>query len=419
MVKLTTDLLKHSLPAKGQRLELRDDDEPGLIFRVTDSGNRSWSVRYRSAAGEQRRKKLGPYPAVSLSSARDAARRLKGAVASGIDVVQQERSARTAAANARLNTIKALGEAYFADAAIGLHRPNAEPKRISTLTEERRIFDRLIVPEMGTTPIAEPRRASVQAFVSKVSKKSASNGRQVRNVLRQIYSYAVWKDLVENNPAQGIAVVASAPRKRVLTDDEMKMLWQAWSQPQDFQGLQLSPEMGLALRLALVALVRGQEIVGARKDEIDKRARTWLIPASRMKGKRPHLVPLSGLAMEIIDQALALSGGSEFLFPSPRGAGEDVPMDRGAFSRAMSRVCSVLSIENATPHDFRRTGATNITSERIGMPRFIVSQILAHATDTGGAAAVTGMHYDLNDYLPEKRKALDAWDELLRRIVSS
>lgn len=418
MVKLTTDLLKHSMPEKGKRLELRDDDEPGLIFRVTDTGERSWSVRYRSAAGEQRRKRLGPYPSVSLSSARDAARRLKGAVASGIDIVEQERLAKAAAVGARLNTIKALGEQYFADAARGLHRPNATPKRISTLTEERRIFDKLIVPEMGKTPITEPRRASVQTFVSKVSKKSASNGRQVRNVLRQIYSYAVWKDLVENNPAQGIAVVSSKPRERVLTDDELKVLWQAWSKPQDFQGLQLSPEMGLALRLAAVALVRGQEIVGARKAELDLKARTWLIPASRMKGKRPHLVPLSPLAIEIVEQALALSGESVFVFPSPRGAGEDVPMDRSAFTRAMSRVCAILEIEKATPHDFRRTGATNITSERIGMSRFIVSQILAHATDTGGAAAVTGMHYDLNDYLPEKRKALDAWAALLALIIS-
>jgi integrase len=179
----------------------------------------------------------------------------------------------------------------------------------------------------------------------------------------------------------------------------------------------LSPEMGLALQFAAVALRRGREVVGARKDEFDMPAKTWLIPRSRMKGKRPHLVPLSPLAIDILSQASALSGDSEFVFPSPRGAGADVPMDRGAFIRAMSRVCAELEIENATPHDFRRTGATCITSERIGIARFIVSQVLAHSTDTGGAAAVTGTHYDLNDYLPDKRRALDAWAALLGKIV--
>ena len=84
----------------------------------------------------------------------------------------------------------------------------------------------------------------------------------------------------------------------------------------------------------------------------------------------------------------------------------------------MNRIVVALGMPSATPHDLRRTGSTIITSERIGLPRFIVSQILAHAGDTGGAAAVTGMHYDLNDYLREKRAALHAWGHLLSTIVN-
>lgn len=44
--------------------------------------------------------------------------------------------------------------------------------------------------------------------------------------------------------------------------------------------------------------------------------------------------------------------------------------------------------------------------------------MIAHAADTGGAAAVTGQHYDVNDYLREKRRALDAWASLLNTIVT-
>ena len=65
-----------------------------------------------------------------------------------------------------------------------------------------------------------------------------------------------------------------------------------------------------------------------------------------------------------------------------------------------------------------KIGAINLTSERVGIPRFIVSQVIAHAGDTGGAAAVTGRHYDRNDYLSDKRRALDAWASLLSEIVS-
>ncbi len=68
------------------------------------------------------------------------------------------------------------------------------------------------------------------------------------------------------------------------------------------------------------------------------------------------------------------------------------------------------------PHDLRRTGATNLTGEELGFSRFIVSQVLNHSSDTGNGAAVTSV-YDRNEYLPEKRRALDAWALQLLQIV--
>jgi integrase len=106
---------------------------------------------------------------------------------------------------------------------------------------------------------------------------------------------------------------------------------------------------------------------------------------------------------------------SGFAFPS---RSTDGPITRHAFTRAMKRMTNVLGIPDATPHDFRRTGATNITSERIGIPRFIVSRVLNQISDTGGAATVTGV-YDRNEYLPEKRRALNGWSDLLQEIFST
>ncbi len=67
-----------------------------------------------------------------------------------------------------------------------------------------------------------------------------------------------------------------------------------------------------------------------------------------------------------------------------------------------------LDLGDIRPHDLRRTGATNLTGEHLSFARFTVSKVLNHASDTGGAAAVTGI-YDQNEYLPEKRRALDSW----------
>lgn len=405
------------MPEDGKdRLELRDNDEPGLLFRVTKSGARSWSIRYLNAAGEHRRKTIGPFPSVGLAKARELARKIKGEVASKVDVVGVEKQTKVEAQRRRMNRLSGLADAYFADAALGLHRASAKPKRKSTMDEEKRIYERLVKPKFGDTPVADITRREVTDFVSKQTRVAKSTGRHCRNLLRQLLAYAVHKELIDHNPAHSIAVANSEPRERMLSDDELQSIWKACARPGRVEGLAMTEEMGLALRMALVTLQRGSEVVGMRWEEIDREARIWIIPAARMKGKRPHLVPLSDLAMSLLDEADELIGGKEYVFQSPRN-GEQFAMDRRAFTRAMKRIVTALKIPRATPHDFRRAGASNLTSERIGVPRFVVSQVIAHAGDTGGAAAVTGLHYDLNDYLSEKRRALDAWANLLHAIV--
>jgi integrase len=85
-------------------------------------------------------------------------------------------------------------------------------------------------------------------------------------------------------------------------------------------------------------------------------------------------------------------------------------------TRAFARLRDPLDLGDARPHDFRRTGATNLTGERLGFPRFTVSKVLNHASDTGNSATVTSV-YDRNEHLPEKRRALDAWAMRLLEIV--
>lgn len=421
MVKLTNDMLKNAIPEKGKRLELRDDQEPGLIFRVTENGVRSWSIRYRNAGGEHRRKAIGPYPSISLAKARELARKVKGTVAEGSDIVATERLNKAAEVLKRLNTVEGLAEAYFTDAELGTHRFNAKPKRPGTIAEEKRIYSKLVKPKFGKSAVADITRAEIQAFVSKQAKGAISNGRHCRNIIRQLMSYAVRNSLIDVNPAHDIAVVMPEARERVLTDAELRTFWKACVRPQGVKDLALSIEMGIALRMAAVTLQRGGEIVGMKWSEIDRGASAWLIPAGRMKGKKAHLVPLSDMALGLLDEVSEETegNGSEYVFPSPRSPKDvDTHLDRRAFSRAMNRIVTAAKIDHATPHDLRRTGATNLTSERVGIPRFIVSQVLAHAGDTGGSAAVTGKHYDMNDYLPEKRRALDAWATLLKAILT-
>lgn len=413
MATFNDAMVKALKPIEGKRQEVPDPKTPGLTIRVTSTGVKSWAFRYRNATNRQCRVTLGRYPMISLAYARLKAKLLVGEVASDKDPVAERRREKARLAAEALRTVDGLASAYFDAAAMGLHRRNAQPKRESTLSSEHRLFERLVKPVLGPIPVSDLTKADIQAFVSKQSRHAPSNGRHCRNIIRQLLSYAVRRELVPMNVALDIQVSAAVSRDRVLIDDELRSFWQACEKPSEVEGLQLSIEMGIALRLACVTLQRGGEVCGMHTGEIDLNTKLWTIPASRMKTKRIHVVPLSDEAMNLIKYAIALNGEG-YLFPSPRD--KDKHIDRRAFTRAMSRICDAMGIERATPHDLRRTGATNLTSESIGIPRFIVSQVLGHSGDTGGGAAITGI-YDRNDYLKEKRRALDAWASKLIEIV--
>lgn len=388
---------------------------PGLALRISPKGSKKWTLRYRTRLGEQRRISIGPYPILSLATARSEAVKRLGEAATGGDPAKELRLAKAQATARKLLTVSHLIENYLIDAAKGRHRSNAKPKRTSTIDMDRYHFDRFIRPRFGNLPIADLSRSDVQRFLDDLGEKTPATARQCRNVLRQAYNYGVRREIAIKNPAQMADLPAEHSRERVLNDDEVQLIWNTTLNPRTTPGLHLSPGMSLAIRLAFVTLQRGGEVSGLHARELDFDAGIWTIPGERTKNHLTHVVPLSGLAVEIIGGAFALSGGdSGFAFPSPRNHRQ--PVTRRAFTRSMKRLCVTTGIDDATPHDFRRTGTTNLTGERIGVSRFIVSRILNHA-DGGGAAAVTAV-YDRNEYLVDKRKALDAWAALLAEIVS-
>ena len=427
MRRLTTIAsVEAAKPVPNRQVEYPDAKVPGLALRISPAGNKSWTLRYRTNEGEQRRLTLGRYPSVSLSKARELAHKAVGRVADGVDPAKEKRSIKAAAQTKKLSTIAALIESYFEDAARGRHKPNSRPKRTSTLNMERDYFERVIKPRFGSLPVVDLTRHELQRFLDDIGRTAPASARHCRNVIRQAFNYGIRREVVEKNPAQLTDLPASRSRERVMSDDELRAIWKAANAPASVEDLTLSAGTGLAICFAMVTLQRGGEVCGLHAREIDREGKLWTIPGTRTKNHRIQVVPLSDLALDILDRAFALAltepkaaepsadKWSGFAFPS---RSSDRPITRHAFTRAMKRMTNALRIPDATPHDFRRTGATNITGERIGIPRFIVSRVLNQISDTGGAAAVTGV-YDRNEYLPEKRRALTAWSGLLQEIIS-
>lgn len=424
---LTHTMVTAAKAALGERLEIWDASTPGLCLRVTDKGAKSWVLRYRSAAGGQPRFKFGDARRMDLKAARAEAWRLKNEIAEGIEPAAAKRSAKAVEEARTVRTFGDLLDAYERDCAIGEWKPKLKRKRQQTIDYEKGLTDRHIRPALASRPLEEVTRPVVKSVLrGMIAKGIGAQTNRVQAIIRQAFNWAIAEELVGTNPAMGFAPFHhSTPRQRVWTDAELKKLWPLLKNPtglKDGEGnsVYVSRPVAIALQLCAILLARRAEIAGMRLAELNLEAGTWLIPAERMKAGKPHQVALPPHAIELIREAIKLAQGADknpppVIFPSP--ADKEVPIQPLSLTHALAKLRTCIGIDGAHIHDLRRTGSSALTSERIGVSPHIRSQVLGHGSDAGGGAAVSATFYDVNTYLPEKRRALEAWENLLLEIV--
>ena len=413
MAKTLTDAFVKAIrtPSKA-RVEYADLRCVGLAFRVTASGVRSWCFRFRDPrSGRSSRIGLGPYPAVSLSAARELAEAQRRVVAKGQNPVEIRRQERVEAPQ---KTFEALAARYMAEHADRHKRPRSA-------AEDRRNLDLHILPRWRNRRYEDLRRADLIELVEglvKDGKPTLAN--RVHALLSKIGAFAVDADLLIGNPFAGIKKRGQEKiGRRILSDDEIRLFWRNIVLPP------VSRRVGLALRLALLTGIRSGEVVGMTRAEIEhldsaERA-AWTIPASRAKNGRTHYIPLSNTARETIRSAMELIGSDEhFVFPS-RSKGDDA-VTPNALGVAMRRFSDRLKDRSAaskswraeppSPHDLRRTFATRLSS--LGISKEDRDALLNHIRSDVGSK-----HYDLYERAKEKRVALNLWAETLAGLLSA
>lgn len=426
--KLTARFCEAQKGEPGRQVALRDALVAGLEFRVSGQGRKSWSLRYRNGEGRQCRVSLGEYPATDLPKARQRARKILSGVDDGNDPARERRLSKARAAQRQIETLGDLMDDYLAACEAGTYQPRKKKMRASTLDGYRRNWRLHLEKQLGKRPVDEITRAVVKSRLRDiVAAGSPVAANRVHALIRSAFNYAlveeVAPDLVKMNPAAGFASLGQETAgKRILSDSELKTLWGALKDPTglklDGEPLRCGRAMRIALQLCALLLQRKSEIVGMRTDELRLPEALWIVPADRTKsGKAPNAVPLPPAAVELIEEALALRKDTNCMEVFPSRLRRGGPILPRSLSHALAEITEALRIEEASPHDLRRTGSTALTGERIGMTQFIRSQVLGHASDTGGGAAVSRAHYDVNSYLAEKRRALVAWVDLLLEIV--
>ena len=402
-----TDRSIAALKLKAERYEVWEDGRTGLGVRVSPAGRKSWIYMYRFE-GKARRMTLGTYPVLGLANARVKHAQAKETLEKGDDPgalhVETRRAERQA------ETVNDLVDEYL--------EKWARPRKRSA-GEDERILRKDVLPAWGMRKAKDIRRRDVILLLDGIVERGAPIGaNRTLGVIRRMFNFAVARDLLDATPVAMVKAPAKENRRdRVLSADEIRTLWHGLG------SAAMSPAIKIVLKLQLVTAQRKGEIIGAAFSELDLEEKAWTIPAARAKNGVTHKVPLSPLALGLIEEAKSLANESGWLFPSPRGDGHTNPK---AVNHALWRACMppekrpkaarysrapAIGLTNIVPHDLRRTAASGMTA--LGINRLVVSKILNHVE-----TSVTAI-YDRHGYDTEKRHALEAWAAHLEEILSS
>jgi integrase len=423
MPKLTAASVEKHKPHESDRREIPDAACPGLYLIVQPSGAKSFAMRFRNPHGRHVKLTLGRLdptgkdfpgdPVIGQPLTLVAARRLASDVhrqrALGNNVVairHRERLER-----------KAGGAKTFSQAALDfteqylkreVRRWQASARLIGIVVGDDGKLDimpRGLADRWRDRPVAEINGDDMHMIVDEVRERgvpglerrsdgpSEAMARLMFTALSRLFSWLLEKRRISINPTTGVAPPKTGKsRERVLTDDEIKKFWAACDD--------VGEPIAQCLKLLLLTGCRRDEIGKLCRSEISDDGATIVIPASRCKNKRAHLIPLPPLAREIL-QSVKTTGDQ--VFNAGRGL---------AWSRIKRQLDDAMGTTDWRLHDLRRSFATGLAG--IGIEPAHVEATLNH--QSGVKNGIAGV-YNVYAYEKEKAAALQRWSAHVTGLV--
>ena len=374
--KALTDMTIRNLTSPG-----RYADGNGLYIVVTKSGAKQW-VQRLTVNGRRRDIGLGGYSYTTLADARAKAIEMKSQARNGLDPIAIRNEAQRIVPT-------------FADAARQVHKQNAliwkNPKQraqwITTL-------ETYAFPTIGRMKVGDIRSSHIHTVLLPIWVEKHETANRVRQRMAKVFDWAKAKEYMRiENPVSGIQEsLPKIKRKRshfaaLPYTDVANFISRLQTEVQ-------SPNSRLALEFLILNATRSGELRHAVWDEIDFQARTWEIPASRMKMGLAHHIPLADRSKAILEQARDYWGHGSLIFPSALYPSK--PMSAATLNKIAKDMGYSITV-----HGFRST-FRDWASETRSYPNDVVEMALAHGNPNKTEAAYK------RGNLFEKRKELMA-----------
>jgi integrase len=380
-------------PGKSERIVF-DDVLAGWGLRLR-LGGAYWIFQYSITGNDpsgasrrmQRRITFGKYPAIGVPAARAEAERLYAETKLGRDPAgdKAEQQARA-------------GETFGACLKLYLERRHNDGKlRASSYSEIERHLHKNLAALHGL-PIHKVDRRAIALELSRLTAIGPVQANRTRTSLVKFLNWCAGEGYVDGNPATFTNVNPEIARDRVLSLDELAQIWRALP----------AGDYGSIVKLLTLTGARAREVGGLRWGEIDLERGLIVIPGTRTKNRRQHVIPLSATARSI-------------LAAQPRRDGRDIVFGKGQSQRGFNgwglckaRLDHAVNIEAFVVHDIRRSVATGMAD--IGILPHVIEAVLNH--QSGAKAGVAGI-YNRSTYEAEKADAFARWDEHLAAALTA
>ena len=382
--------------AKPQEKPYQLQDGNGLYLDVRPSGVKVWRYRYWLTPKKDGRYTIGEYPSISLSDARKIREWAREQVKSGSspkDVKDREKKIK-AAQNA--NTFQLVAEEW-----ISRKSPTWKP---ATGTQIHNFLSKNVYPVLGDTPIRDITAHDILSILREMENRgAATSALKIRQWCSAIFCYAVSTLRADHDPASPLKGAIIRPKvihSKPLTDEQLISIFTKLSTYKGSRATQI------ALLMIIYTFVRTTEIRHAEWSEFDLDGKLWVIPETKMKMGKKHVIPLSEPVIKLLTELRDITGGGRWLFPNSRR-----PYD--VINRmTLNRAIEYLGFQSGdiTAHDFRATASTRL--HEVGYKHDVIERQLAH-TETNSAVAA----YNHAEYLSERAEMMEYWAGHINDVV--
>jgi len=372
-------------------------DGRGMYLEISPRGGKWWRLKYWFD-GRERRMSLGVYPDVSLADAREKREEARRKVAAGIDPAELRKAEAIALVESIENSFEAIAREWF-----GLF---SRPWVAGHADKIIRRLELNVFPWIGTRPVKAITAPELLAVLRRMESRGANEtAHRALQVCGRVFRFAVATGRAERDPSRDLSGALAPTKEKHLasiTDpQEVGALLRAINA---YDGSWITR---CALRLAPLVFVRPGELRAAQWSEFDFENSEWRIPATRMKMRVQHIVPLSTQAIAILRDLQPLTGRFALAFPGVRSRFR--PMSENTITAALRRMG--YSGQDMIGHGFRSMASTLLNEQ--GWNRDAIERQLAHGERDAVRAA-----YNYAQHLPERRRMMQAWADYLDRLKS-